>query len=75
MQKVEDLRGEVKSFLRNIQTPKWNISKEEVKAIQELKWDQDKIILTTNKGMSMVVMEKEEYKKKSENLLKQATYR
>ena len=44
--KVEELRGEVKSILRNIQTPKQNISKEEAKAIQELKRDQDKIILT-----------------------------
>ena len=73
--KAEELRGEVKSILRNIQTPKQNISKEEVKTIQELKRDQDKIILTTDKGVSMVVMEKEEYKKKSKDLLKQATYR
>ena len=73
--KVEELRGEVKSILRNIQTPKQNISKEEAKAIQELKRDPNKIILTANKGVSMVVMEKEEYKKKSEDLLKQPTYR
>ena len=43
--KAEELRGEVKSILRNIQTPKQNISREEAKAIQELKRDQNKIIL------------------------------
>ena len=69
--KVEELRGEVKSILRNIQTPKCNISKEEAKAIQELKRDQDRLILTADKGVSMVVMDKEDYRKKSENLLKQ----
>ena len=73
--KAEELRGETKSILKNIQPPRPNIRKEESKAIQELKRDQDKIILTTNKGVSMVVMDKEEYIKKSEDLLKQTTYR
>ena len=58
-----------------MQPPKPNISKEETKAIQELKRDKEKIILTTNKGVSMVVMDKEEYIKKSEDLLKQPMYR
>ena len=61
--------------LKNIQPPKPNISKEEAKAIQELKKDQERIILATNKGVSMVVMDKEDYIKKSEDLLKQTTYR
>ena len=69
------MQGEIKSILRNIQPPKPNISKEEAKAIQELKRDKEKIILTANKGVSMVVMDKEEYIKKSEDLLKQHTYR
>ena len=73
--KVEELQGEIKSIVRNIQPPKPNISKEEAKAIQELKQDKEKIILTAKKGVSMVVMDKEEYIKKSEDLLKQHTYR
>ena len=73
--KAEELRGETKSILKNIQPPKPNISKEEAKAIQELKRDQEKIILTANKGVSMVVLDKEDYIKKSEDLLKQTTYR
>ena len=73
--KVEELRGETKSILKNIQPPRPNISKEEAKAIQELKRDKEKIILTTDKGVSMVVLDKEDYIKKSEDLLKQNTYR
>ena len=73
--KVEELRGETKSILKNIQPPRPNISKEEAKATQEFKRDQDKIILTANKWVSMVVMDKEDYIKKSEDLLKQTTYR
>ena len=73
--KVEDMRGETKSIFKNIQPPRPNISKEEPKAIQELKREQDKIILTANKGVSMVVMDKEDYIKKLKDLLKQNTYR
>ena len=73
--KVEELRGETKSILKSIQPPKPNISKEEAKAIQDLKRDQEKIILITDKGMSMTVLDKEDYIKKSEDLLKQTTYR
>ena len=64
-----------KSILKNIQLPKPNIHKEEARAIQELRRDKEKIILTANKGVSMVVMDKEDYIKKSEDLLKQNIYR
>ena len=49
--------------------------KEEAKAIQELKRDKERVILTANKGVSMVVMDKEEYIKKSEEPLHQPTYK
>ena len=58
--KVEELRGEIKSILKNIQSSKPNIAKDEARAIQELKKDKERIILTTDKGVSMVVMDKEE---------------
>ena len=72
---VEELRGEIKSILKKIYPPKSNITREEAKAIQELKKDTDRIILTIDKGVSMVVMDKEEYIKKSEELLSQASYK
>ena len=65
----------LKSILKNIQPPRPNISKEEAKAIQELKRGKEKTILTANKGVSIVVLDKEDYIKKSEDLLKQNTYR
>ena len=52
-----------------------NITKEEAKAIQELKRDKERVILTADKGVSMVVMDKEEYIQKSEELLHQPTYK
>ena len=72
---VEELRGEIKSILKKILPPKSNITKEEAKAIQELKKDTDRIILTTDKEVSMVVIDKEEYIKKSEELLSQSSYK
>ena len=55
--------------------PKSNISKEQARAMKELKKDQDRMVLTAAKGVSMVVMDREEYEKKSEELLSQSTYR
>ena len=36
---------------------------------------QDRMVLTADKGVSMVVMDREEYVKKSEELLSQSSYR
>ena len=72
---AEELRGEIKTILKNIQPPKSNISKEEVKALNKLKKDNTRLILTTDKGVSMVVMDREEYIQKSEELLSQSTYK
>ena len=73
--KAEELRGEIKQIFKKTQPPKPNITKEEAKAIQELKRDKERVILTADKGVSMVVMDKEEYIQKSEELLHQPTYK
>ena len=73
--KAEELRGETKAMLKNIRLPRPNISKKEEKAIQELRKDQSKIVLTVDKGVAMVVLEKEDYIRKSEDLLKKNTYK
>ena len=72
---TEELRGQIKQILKNPTPLKPNISKEEAQAIKELRKDQGKVILTADKGVSMVVMEKNEYSKKSEDLLNQSTYK
>ena len=71
---AEELRGEVKIIRKKIKPPKSNISKEEARAIKELKKDQERMVLTADKGVSMVVMDRKDYEKKSEELLSQSTY-
>ena len=51
-----------------------NITKEEHQAIKELRRDNTRMVLTADKGVSMVVMDKEDYKIKSEELLQTSTY-
>ena len=72
---VAEVRGQIKQMLKNPTPPKPNISKEEARAIKGLRRDQGKFILTADKGVSMLVMEKNEYIKKSEDLLNQPTYK
>ena len=52
-----------------------NISKEELKALKELKLDNNRLILTANKGVALVVMDKQEYVKKVEDLLQESSYK
>ena len=73
--KAKELRGEIKSALKNIQPPRPNITREERKAIEELRKDNTKMILTVDKGVSMVVMNKDDYHQKAEALLQESAYR
>ena len=72
------MRVEVKKVLKRAQdtnkSPS-NITKEEFNALKELKKDQDRIILTTDKGVELVVMNRTDYITKSEELLNSSTYR
>ena len=71
----EELRAEVKAVLKKIQHPKAYIKGEEQKAMNELKKDTNKFILTADKGTCLVVMDKEEYINKAQDLLKEDTCR
>ena len=73
--KVEELRGEIKSVLKNIHIPRSNITREERKAIDELRKDETKMILTADKGVSMVVLNSDDYNQKAEALLQESAYR
>ena len=73
--KAEELRGEIKSVLKSIHTPRSNITKEERKAIDELRRDKTKMILTMDKGVSMVVIDRDDYNQKPEAILQQSAYR
>ena len=74
-QDVEGLRADIIGLLRRAQVPKPNLNKAEVKAPAELKRDKDRIILTADKGVAMVVLDRENYTEKVENLLAQPAYR
>ena len=71
---AEELRAEVKNILKKAHPPKHNITKEEWKAIEKLRKDDTWIMLTVDKGVALVVMKKEEYDKKAEELLNTTTY-
>ena len=72
------MRVEVKKTLKKTQnTPRTpsNITREEFKALKELKEDKSRIILTADKGVALVIMDKAEYNKKAEELLNTETYK
>ena len=71
---AEELRGEVKSIIKKSHNPHPNITREEWKALKELKEDKSRMVLTADKGVALVVMDTAEYKKKAEDLLQQPTY-
>ena len=74
---ADEIRVEVKKALKKAQnkTRSFNITKEGNQALQELKRDKERVILTADKGVALVVMKKEDYIKKSEELLNTSTYK
>ena len=73
---AEELRAEIRGALRNAKEPKRNITKQEVQALAELKKDQSRVILTADKGVAIVILDKEDYIRKARSLLEdQGTYR
>ena len=74
-QDAQELRVETNCLLRKAKTQNSNITKEERKALKELRGDQERIVLTTDKGVAMVVLDKKDYVDKMEGLLVQLAYR
>ena len=74
---ADELRVEVKKALKKAQNKKktFNITKDENQALTELKRDKERVILTADKGVALVVMKKEDYIKKSEEILNTSTYK
>ena len=73
--KAEELRGEIKAISKKKPNNKPNISKEEYWVLKEIRNDNTRMALTADKGVSMVVMDKEDYIHKSEELLQSSTYK
>ena len=73
-QDVQGLRAEVNILLRRAKPPKSNISREESKSLKELREDHDRMVLTADKGVTMVVMDRKEYQDKVEGLMATLAY-
>ena len=65
-QHAEENRANVNRVIRG--SPKSNLSKAEVQAIRELKGDKSWIVLTADKGVAMVVFDRQDYINKSSNV-------
>ena len=51
----------MKATIKKIQPSKYDLTKKEQKTLEELKKDKNRMILTTDKLVSIVVTDKEEY--------------
>ena len=72
---ADEMRAEIKAAIKRSNPPRPNISSEEQRALRELKKDDTRVILSVDKGVCLVVMDKEEYIGKAEELLKEKTYK
>ena len=70
-----ELRGEINGILKKGKIPKPNLDKEERIALNQLRKDKDRVILTADKGVTMVVLDKEDYINKAKDLLNTPAYK
>ena len=66
-QDAEELRAEINRVLRYSHPPEANLTKSQLQAIRELKRDRDHIVLTVDKGVAMVIMDRQDYINKSKH--------
>ena len=70
-----ELRLDMNALLRKAKAHKPNLTRQESIGLAQLKKDKDRVILTADKGVAMVVMDREEYVSKVQELLAQPAYR
>ena len=63
IQDADELRADINGLLKKLHAPRPNLTKE-TKALAELKRDKDRVILTADKGVAMVILEKKKIKQK-----------
>ena len=74
-QNSQELGIEISCLLKKARAPRAHIIREEKKALRILREDKERIVLTVDKGVAMVVLDKKEYLEKAEALLMQLAYR
>ena len=73
--KAEELRGEIKLLLKKDHKTKPNIPRDQHQVLREIKRDNTRMVLTVDKGVSLMVLNSEDYTAKSEELLHQPNYK
>ena len=68
-------RADINSLLRRAQVPKSNVTKKENIGLAHLKKGKDRVVLIADKGVPMVVMDREDYINRAELLLTQPAYK
>ena len=66
---AEELRAGIRRALRNSHKSRRNITKDGAQDLSELKKDHSRVILTADKGVALVVMNRTEYNNKAQKLL------
>ena len=56
-QEARELRADINRVIRSFHPPKPNLIKEELKGLAELRKDNNRIVLTADKGLAMVVID------------------
>ena len=69
------LRSDINALLRKSKVPKPNLTRQESIGLAQLKKDKDRVILTADMGVAMVVMDREDYISKVQQLLAKPAYR
>ena len=57
-QDAQELRAEINYLPKKAKTPRSNMTKEEKKELKELREDKERMVLTADNGVAMVVMER-----------------
>ena len=70
-----ELMSDINMLLRKAKAPKPNLTRREGMGLAQLKKDKDRVMLTADKEVAMVVMSREEYVTKAQELLAQPAYR
>ena len=74
-QDAEECRADINRVLRSSHLSKPNLTKAHNSALRELKRDRDDIVLTADKGVAMLIMDRQDYINEANSLLNQNTYR
>ena len=72
-QDAEEHRADINQVLRSSHPPKPNLTKAQIIALRKIKRHRDCIVLTADKGVAMVIMDRQDHVNKANSLLNQNT--